>query len=590
MAKLALALRGRSRLLVPLVALVALVLVVAGVLTSLLNGSGQQVGPPAGKNTAEPAEIVPSGSPAPQQATRPNVVMVLADDMRTDDLRWMPHVRSLIEDQGLNFRNSFSPNPLCAPARASLLTGQYSQNTGVYSVTDANGFKAFDDRRTLATSLNSAGYNTMFLGKYLNGYGDQDSLVTGDSSFRYVPAGWTDWAGSVNRPADSGYPSGGTYSYYHVIFNRNGTIDDTHKGHYQVSVEGRVASRMIRKYHRSPKPFFLYFAPVAPHFGLPREQDDPTGVTWPGTGKRELIKTPARPKSVRGIFDKEIPRASGLPANGGPSERNMSDKPLPERDFPELNSQERGAVRTLTRQRAETLYVLDQQVKRLVRTLKETGEYANTVIMFSSDNGYFLGEHRVRQGKIKPHEPSLRVPFVMAGPGIPHGQRFDPITTQDVAATILDLAGAKPPHPADGLSVLPSVRADRGWRVPVLTEGFETSTVFKDAASHPAPGFDDPRTTIGIRTPGWKYVRYSNGDGELYDLDQDPNELTSHFGQPAYAGIQRELQRVWLAYKDCAGASCRVPLPTDLQRSPAQDRVQTDRQSAGVQRRYGYYR
>src|SRR4029079_11093382 len=134
---------------------------------------------------------------------------------------------------------------------------------------------------------------------------------------------------------------------------------------------------------------------------------------------------------------------------------------------PELSLEERYAERSLTRQRAEALFVLDREVARLVATRKRPGEYKSPVFMFPSDTGYFLGEHRMRQGKIKPHEPSLRVPFVMAGTGIPHGTRFDPITTPGVTATVIGLAGARMPHQADGVSVVPSIPGDRGWRVPV---------------------------------------------------------------------------------------------------------------------------
>lgn len=590
MARFPLDLHGRRRFLLPLVGLLAVALVVAGVIVSVWGKVGTDNRQPTGKNTAEPAELVPSGAPAPRPSRRPNLVTIVTDDMRTDDLRWMPNVRNLIEDEGLNFRNSFAPNPLCSPSRASLMTGQYPQNTGVFTVTDDNSFKAFDDRKTLGTSLNAAGYNTIFLGKYLNGYGKQRSKVTGKGSFRYVPPGWTDWYGAVDRPADSGYDAGGTYNYNHVIFNVNGTIDDSHEGQYQAGVEGRLASTLVRKYHRSAKPFFFYFAPVAPHFGLPNEKDDPTDVVWPDTGKHEPMKTPARPRSVRGIFDQQILRASGMPKNDGPSEQDVRDKPRPMRSLPELSAQERLAVRDVTRQRAEALFALDKQVKRLVHTLKATGEYKNTVVMFTSDNGYFLSEHRVRQGKIRAHEPSLRVPFVICGPGIPRGTRFDPITTEDVAATILQIAGAKPPHPADGSSMVPSFEADLGWKLPVLTEGTEGDKVFHRAASRRSPLFTDARTTIGVRTPRWKYIRYNDGDGELYDLDHDPNELRSHYGDGKYAKVQAELNRVWLAHKDCDGQACRDPLPVDLQRDPAQNQKMTDQQSRAVERRYGYYR
>ena len=541
-----------------------------------------------------PDDAAPSGPPvvsAAAASTKPTVVMVMADDMRTDDLRFMPSVRRLLVGRGLSFRNSFSPYPLCCPARASFLTGRYAHNHHVFSHEDPYGFRSFDDHATIATALHQAGYQTGFVGKYLNGYGAQPSLVTGGPSFRYVPAGWTDWYGAVERPTDSGYPSGGTYNYLHTLFNVNGRIDDTHKGQYQTNVLGSFARGLVTKYHRSPRPFFLYVSAVAPHFGGPREKGDPVHVPRLDGGFSRLA-TPARPLWVRGKFDRQITRASGRPVGGGPSEADISDKPRPMDKAPELSTAEWYGVRALTRQRAEALFVLDQEVARLVARLKATGEYANTVFMFTSDNGYFLGEHRQRQGKIKPHEPSLRVPFVIAGPGVPHGERFDPVTTPGVTATIADLAGATSlmPYPEDGVSVASSLEGDHGWSVPVVTEGLESGSVFPQDPVLKAAGFDDPRNTIGVRTGRWKYVRYSDGDGELYDLDADPNELQNRISDPAYAQVRDRLHAVWLAYKDCSGAACRTPLPDRFQRTPRENEAGTNTQSRGVQQRYGYWR
>jgi arylsulfatase A-like enzyme len=558
------------------------VLVLATLVTGLTTGS--DLGPPS-------SDEVPRMVTAAAASTRPNIVTVMADDMRTDDLRFMPAVRRLLVGQGLSFRNSFSPYPLCCPARASFLTGRYAHNHHVYSHESPYGFRAFDDHATLATALQASGYQTGFVGKYLNGYGAQRSLVTGGPSFRYVPNGWTDWYGAVERPNGSRYRTGGTYNYLHTIFNVNGRIDDTYKGRYQTMVLGRFARSLVQKYHRSRRPFFLWLSAVAPHFGRPYEKGDPVHVQRGGGGFTR-IATPARPRWVRGILDRQIPRASGLPVDGGPSEEDVSDKPRPMSSQPELSREERYADRALTRQRAEALVVLDREVARLVTRLKQTGEYADTVFLFTSDNGYFLGEHRMRQGKIKAHEPSLRVPFVMAGRGIPHGERFDPVTTPGVTATIADLAGARSrmPYPEDGLSVVPSIRRDRGWSVPVVTEGVESGLVFPEPPALKAIGFHDARNTIGLRTPRYKYIRYSDGDAELYDLDRDPNELRSVLADPAYARVRDELYRVWLDYKDCLGATCRKPMPQDLRRGPLANEVGTDTQSRGVQRRYGYWR
>jgi len=93
-----------------------------------------------------------------------------------------------------------------------------------------------------------------------------------------------------------------------------------------------------------------------------------------------------------------------------------------------------------------------------------------------------------------------------------------------------------------------------------------------------------------VRTPRYKYVRYSDGDAEMYDLDRDPNELTSVVDDPAYADVRDRLHQLWLDYKDCLGSSCQAPMPARFQRSPAQDELGTDIQSLRVQRRYGYWR
>ncbi len=181
---------------------------------------------------------------------------------------------------------------------------------------------------------------------------------------------------------------------------------------------------------------------------------------------------------------------------------------------------------SVARQRAESLYVLDNQIGKLVATLKKTGEYDNTVLMFTSDNGYFLGEHRMRQGKIWTHEPSMRVPFVISGPDIPHGNRYDPISTPDIPATILDLGGAQPPYPSEGTSVRPTFTADRGWLRPVLVENQVDAPELNAARDNLSTAqYERTLTGSGLRTAQWKYVRYIDGDAELYDLAQDPNEL-----------------------------------------------------------------
>jgi N-acetylglucosamine-6-sulfatase len=390
------------------------------------------------------------GTPAVAEPTaeeRPNIVMVMADDMRADDLRFMPTVRQQLRARGLTFRNSFSPYPLCCPARASFLTGQYAHNHDVLGNQAPFGFGAFDDSETLATSLRAAGYNTGFVGKYLNGYGNSPSKVTGLPSLGYVPPGWTDWYAAVQPPNGSGI-RGNTYNYMRTPYNINGTIDASHAGEYQTETLGRFARTLTRKYAGSDQPFFLFMTPLAPHNGKPREKGDDLGVRpiRPGTWG-----TPARPRWTRHMFEKLVRTSPGLPKDGGPSEADISDKPA-FLHMPELTRAEKRAETLVTRQRGQALFVLDREIGRLIATLDAQGELDSTVLMFTSDNGYLLGEHRIRQGKSHAYEPSIRVPLVLAGPGVPFGIRNDPATTFDVSATILDLAGAESPHEADAPS------------------------------------------------------------------------------------------------------------------------------------------
>ena len=412
--------------------------------------------------------------------------------------------------------------------------------------------------------------------------------MTGKHSWKHVPDGWTDWYAALQRPdrLKDRYPAGSAYNYFHTIFNVNGRTDDTHKGEYQTGVLGGFGRKLVKKFSSADKPFFLYLSALAPHDGAPHEPDDVDSNRRPD-GEVFEFETPARPDWVKGRYDDQTRLSPGLPSDGGPSEADVSDKPRAFRN-PELGPRERKLVTAMTRQRAEAIAVLDGQISRLVQTLHQRGELDETVFVFTSDNGYFLGEHRFRAGKRKAYEPSIRVPLVIAGPGIPRGVRNDPAKTPDVSATILDLAGAAPPRRADGRSLVPSFTADRGWTTPVVTEGIVGGVGARTTTYKRQHGFTDARTTIGIRTARYKLIRDVSGTVELYDLDVDPNELDSVADDPEYRTVRRELTQLWRKYKDCAGSECSVPLPPSLARSPAQTKTSTKAQSEGVLARHGH--
>ncbi|MGH3347383.1 MAG: sulfatase family protein [Nocardioides sp.] len=534
------------------------------------------------------APDVPRATSFSAEAARPNIVpnivVVMADDMRVDDLRFAPSLRRLVARRGLTFRNSFSTYPLCCPARASFLTGVHPHSHHVWSHAGPWGYRAFDDSRTLATSLRRAGYQTGYVGKYLNGYGPHRSKVSGQRSYRYVPRGWTDWRAAFDNPRVPGI-HGSTYHYFDTPFNVNGRVDNRYRGRYQTRVIGDFSVGMARRFSTSSTPFFMYVNYVAPHMGGPPEADDP-GWVADRRGERRAFATPARPGWVKGRFDQVVTRAAGLPKSGGPAERNVADKPPFFRRLPELNNRERQALREVTRQRAEAVLVMDRQVRRLVRVLKATGEWKSTVLMFTSDNGAFLGEHRKRMGKVLGHEPSLRVPFLVTGPRMrgrgEHGRhRFDPITTVDVAATIVDLADARPPLRADGVSRLGTMRrGDRGWTTPVLHEALHTG-------GRRGGAFDDVRTAIGVRTSRYSMLLYRNGH-ELYDLVRDPAENRNRWHAEAYRPVRRALLRVWWAIKDCRAEECQAALPELLAADAAGTRRHTRKYWRGIDRIYGW--
>ncbi|RLV47583.1 hypothetical protein D9V37_15560 [Nocardioides mangrovicus] len=544
---------------------------VALVLLALAAACGGQGGD---KRSVEPAEptFSPSSTAYVPAVTRPNVLVIETDDMRSDELQFMPNVRKLIGQRGITFENSFAPYPLCCPSRATFLSGQYNHNNGVLSVKKPWGFQAFDDTTTIATVLQKAGYNTALVGKYLNGYGSEHRHDSTLSSRTYVAPGWTDWyAGSDHRYGSKSPLFGGTYNYFHYTQVINGKVV-AHPDRYSTDVNASETRGRIRAYGKQKKPWFIWWTPTAPHFGRPHEKDDPAPLR-DTKGKLERWPTPARPGWVRGIFDKKITHPLGTPPYG-PAEADISDKPRLLSGTPEMDDAERKALTEVERQRAESLYVLDRQIGVTMKTLQRTGQWDNTVVVFTSDNGYFLGEHRKRQGKILAHEPSLRVPLLIAGPGIEHGQRYDPVSVIDMAPTLAQYAGTTMPD-TDGTSFLRDLeQGDTGWTVPVVTEGRDDRKSYVRARS---PGFEsNGLDTRGLRLGRWSYIRYSTGETELYDLAKDPLQLSSEQDNPAYAGISRQLAALWTKYMNCKGADCQDPLPAKFRLTPAQEKAITD--------------
>jgi N-acetylglucosamine-6-sulfatase len=440
--------------------------------------------------------------------TRPNVVVIMTDDQTVKSLRVMPKVERLLADKGATFANSFVGLSLCCPSRATFLTGQYAHNHHVFT---NNHYGKLDETSTLPVWLQNAGYRTIHVGKYLNGYGEPDPTE--------IPPGWTQWHALLGFA---------TYRYYDYTLNENGRLV-TYERAYQTDLLTRKAVSMVERNASRAAPFFLWAAFVAPHRGTPFESDDPSGF---GIG----TPVPA-PRHRNDFASKRLPMPSSF------NERNVADKPIGIRKRPRLTSGHIGAIRENYQQRLESLLAVDEGVAAIVSALRASGELKNTLIVFTSDNGFFHGEHRIPFGKILPYEPSIRVPLIMRGPGIPAGLRLGQhVSNIDVAPTIVEAAGATPGRVMDGLSLLPLLQD------PTMRLG-------RDLLVERKPGTGD---FSAIRTARYMYAEYWNGERELYDLAKDPYELRSRDTDPAYDLVEQDLaaRLAWL--RTCAGETCRT--------------------------------
>jgi arylsulfatase A-like enzyme len=311
---------------------------------------------------------------------------------------------------------------------------------------------------------------------------------------------------------------------------------------YQTDVETRLASLAIHREARARRPFFLDVAFLAPH-AVERETSglDPFDQRAVGPARhRHGIRFPVPQRRDRGRFDAEpLPDAEGF------DEADVTDKPPHIQVRPAFTASELASIVRNYHLRLETLLSVDRGVARIVHALTQTHHLRDTYVILVSDNGYFHGEHRIPFGKYLPYEPSIRVPLLVRGPHVREGARSDALTADvDLPATILDVAGARPPRPLDGRSLRPLLRGQhpRHPRQAVLLE----------SGSNPvgAPIY------VGLRTRRYKYIEYLAGTRELYDLRRDPHELTNIADTPAAHAVQQRLTWELEHIRRCRGRTC----------------------------------
>jgi arylsulfatase A-like enzyme len=486
------------------------------------------------------------GGAEPAGATtgeRPNIVLIQTDDQtyRQFSRQVMPNTKRLLANHGTTFRNYVATTAQCCPSRASLLTGQYAHNDGVTS--NGVGYRGLVDKgNVLPAWLQQAGYLTLHVGKFMNGYqqfADPPSLV---------PPGWDQWYSFL----------GGT-RYYNYDLYINGDV--THRGSRATANATQVANRkavqLIRSWASEAVPIYLQLDEPSPHIAA---QQDPYG---------KCGHAPMPERRDEGAYGQ-----APLPRPPSFNERDMRDKPPFLSSAPRLSRSQVNHVGSRWRCALASLKGIDRGVAQVYRALKHADLLRRTVFIFISDNGQFFGEHRIEKGKVLPYSEALHLPLVIKAPKRYLGGRkavasvTRPVANIDLAPTILSLAHAQPCPPngpcrtMDGRSLVPLLSRSERWpkNRGLLTEYSNPHPAGRYAACQ----FD------GVVTGRSTYVQHSrvvdptsgqcvaSDQVERYDLKRDPFELHNlcFAGNAANCPLdssQVDLQSRLNALRNCAG-------------------------------------
>ncbi len=448
-------------------------------------------------------------------STRPNIVFVLTDDLSWNLVtrQFMPHVIRL-ERQGETFSHYIVSDSLCCPSRSTIFTGLFPHDTGVFTNTGKDGgYYAFThhkpnlETKTYAVAIRAAGYLTSMMGKYLNGY-DQPKMTT------HIPMGWTDW-----HVGGDGYPE----FNYSLTENRSiayypGPPPRRHDPNYLTDVLSRRATALIARSASLHKPFVMEvatFAPHAPYTPAPRNANDFPGLTEP--------------------------RDASFDANNvNPPKWLGKRSPLTATQVLRIDRE--------FRMRAQAVEAVDRLLGNVEHALAAKGLSKNTYIVFSSDNGYHMGQHRLLPGKLTAFDTDIRVPLIVTGPGVPHG-RVVPEMVQniDLYPTFVQIAGAKPSFPIDGHSLVPLLHPARSrpvWRTAALIEHHGPDTPHDPDYENGKQG-GNPSSYEAIRVSDRQfgnavYVEYTHtGEREYYNIDADPFERNNTYN--SLSKVQRAM-------------------------------------------------
>lgn len=447
------------------------------------------------------AEVIAGDPTQLAVTTLPNIVIILLDDARRDMTTrpFLPRTWRHIADSGAVFKYAYVNTPLCCPSRSTMLTGLYQHRHGVLDNNSIynGGATKFNDVNTLATALKGAGYKTALMGKYMNEYG----LI---QPRPYVPPGWDEWRAMLKASAPGPADTIGYYNYTLVEKAwQSPVVVNNHYGNapwaYQTNVLSTLATSFITSVPAT-EPLFLALTPYAPH-----EPSTPA----PGDLARCPTLQPLRPPSY--------------------DEANVSTQPSYIRALPRGSAADKATTDTSHVNICRALVSVDRMVEDVISALAQTGRLSNTYIFFTSDNGFHLGEHRLFRRKKTLYEEAIRIPLLVRGPGVVRrtdGRNFAQMA--DLTPTALHIAGIPNALSYNGASLLP-----------ILTRGFgllRTDVLVEDMSPKTAT-----ETASAVVNAQWAYHEFANGDRALFDMLNDPYQMTNLAGLPAHSATQAQL-------------------------------------------------
>ncbi|KAI8073302.1 alkaline-phosphatase-like protein [Gongronella butleri] len=475
-----------------------------------------------------------------QADDRPNILFIFTDDQdsRLNSIDYMPNVQKHLVQQGTTYRNHYVTTAVCCPSRVSLLRCQYAHNTNITHVMPPfGGYERFNKiglgEENLPVWMQRAGYYTHFIGKLMNGY-----EITNYNN--PIPRGF-DYQEQLVDPF--------TYIYDRPVFSINGEKPVFYKDQYQTDVIHAKAVRALKNQENTDKPFFLWVAPMAPHSNFAFEEGPGIVTTPPISAARHAhlfkdVKVPRTPN-----FNPAVPTKTA----SFWKQLQQADEATVEQ-FDEVH-----------RARLRALQAVDEMVGSLIDELDKQGKLDNTYIIYSSDNGYHIGQHRAYPGKTGNSEEDINVPFIVRGPGIAKGAVSDVISAHhDIGPTLLALAQASDRLPSwvDG-GVIPLTEELRSHPKPAAKESFGVEfwmeAPFADIVGPQLSGVNSYKTLRVISEHhNYKYTVWCTGEHEFFDLTSDPYELHNDY-ENLDPQLASRLDALLLVLKSCRAGTCRDP-------------------------------